>query len=109
MGKIVRVTLDQLPPISEERRRELNELAERPDSEIDFADIPELTEEFWKNARPLREVMEERRARRSEKVTVSLDGDVLAWLQRDDERLAESRVNDLLRKAMVNDLLKKSA
>jgi uncharacterized protein (DUF4415 family) len=29
----------------------LKELAERPDSEIDFSDIPELDENFWKNAK----------------------------------------------------------
>lgn len=27
------------------------ELAARPDSEIDFSDIPELDEEFWANAK----------------------------------------------------------
>jgi uncharacterized protein (DUF4415 family) len=27
------------------------ELAQLPDDEIDFSDIPELDEEFWKNAR----------------------------------------------------------
>jgi hypothetical protein len=25
-------------------------MASRPDSEIDFSEIPELTENFWKNA-----------------------------------------------------------
>ena len=29
----------------------LKELAERPDSEIDSTDIPELGEDFWKNAK----------------------------------------------------------
>lgn len=29
----------------------LEELATRPDSEIDFSDIPELDEKFWKNAK----------------------------------------------------------
>ncbi len=29
----------------------LKELAKRPDSEIDFSDIPELDENFWKNAK----------------------------------------------------------
>lgn len=27
------------------------ELAERPDSEIDYSDIPELDDEFWANAK----------------------------------------------------------
>ncbi len=29
----------------------LKELAERPDSEIDYSDIPELGDDFWKNAK----------------------------------------------------------
>jgi hypothetical protein len=37
---------------AEERKRELAKLAKRPDSEIDFSDIPELTEKFWQNAVP---------------------------------------------------------
>ena len=32
------------------RGRRLAKLAERPDSEIDTSDIPELTEKFWRNA-----------------------------------------------------------
>lgn len=34
-----------------ERPLTLEELANRPDSEIDYSDIPELDENFWKNAR----------------------------------------------------------
>lgn len=37
-------------PLTEEERAELRALAARPDDEIDFSDIPKLTEEFWKNA-----------------------------------------------------------
>lgn len=33
------------------RELSLTELAAVPDSEIDYSDIPELNEEFWKNAR----------------------------------------------------------
>lgn len=33
-----------------ERALMLDELANVPDSEIDFSDIPELDEEFWKNS-----------------------------------------------------------
>lgn len=52
MNKIVRYELDlnNLPPLTEERKAELKALAEMPDSEIDFSDIPSLDEAFWKNA-----------------------------------------------------------
>jgi hypothetical protein len=44
---IVRFREDELLPLSEESLVELRELAKRPDNEIDYSDIPELTEEDW--------------------------------------------------------------
>ncbi|MGA8109641.1 MAG: hypothetical protein WBD46_17640 [Acidobacteriaceae bacterium] len=49
MGRIIRKTFDQCKPTPAEIER-LAALAERPDSEIDLSDIPELDEKFWKNA-----------------------------------------------------------
>ena len=49
MKKLVTRTLPS-DPITAVRRRKLEELSTRPDSEIDFSDIPELEESFWKNA-----------------------------------------------------------
>ena len=37
-------------PLSEEQIAELKALSEMPDSEIDFSDIPELDDAFFKNA-----------------------------------------------------------
>ncbi|MHB1672997.1 MAG: hypothetical protein ACYCSP_01990 [Acidobacteriaceae bacterium] len=34
------------------RKRELAKFAAMPDSEIDFSELPELTETFWQNAVP---------------------------------------------------------
>lgn len=39
---IARFREDELPPMTEERRARLVALAERPDSEIDFSEIPEV-------------------------------------------------------------------
>jgi len=50
MGKMVRYTLETLPPLTEEDLARLEALAKRPDSEIDTSDIPEWTEEQWKTA-----------------------------------------------------------
>lgn len=49
MSKPVRKTLAdcELTPAS---KRQLAELTKRPDSAIDFSDIPSLTESFWKKA-----------------------------------------------------------
>ena len=77
-------------------------LAERPDSEIDFSDIPPLPESFWNNAvrnpfyRPVKQ-----------QLTVRLDADILAWLRRQG-RGYQTRLNQVLRKAMIEDI-KKSA
>jgi uncharacterized protein (DUF4415 family) len=101
--------LDELPPLTEEQKNRLAALAAKPDSEIDFSDIPRLTERFWKNARPMREVMEERRAKHAEQVTLKLDRDVLQWLKKEDESQVDARANSLLRDAMELELLKKSA
>jgi len=44
---IVRFRADEIPPLSEERKAELRALAERPESEIDYTDNPEWTEDDW--------------------------------------------------------------
>jgi hypothetical protein len=52
---MVRYTLDPNQPLTEDQKAELARLADMPDSEIDFSDIPELTEEDFKRMRPFRE------------------------------------------------------
>src|SRR5271155_3381151 len=80
------------------RRRRLEKLFSRPDSEIDTSDIPELTEKFWQNAvrnpyyRPLKK-----------QLTLRLDADVIAWLRRQGKGY-QTRTNALLRDAMLGDV-----
>ena len=94
---IVRYRKDELPEITEERRRELLELANRPDSEIDFSDIPPLDESFWANAvrnpfyRPAKK-----------QTSVRIDSDVLAWL-RSKGKGYQTRMNQILREAMLRE------
>jgi hypothetical protein len=49
MSKLVRKTLAD-SPMTPARKRRLAQLAARPDSEIDFSEIPPLQKSFWKNA-----------------------------------------------------------
>jgi uncharacterized protein (DUF4415 family) len=97
MARLVRKTLND-HPIAPTRLRELKQLADRPDSEIDLSDIPALTEKFWANAvrnpyyRPVKQ-----------QVTVRLDADVVAWLRRQGKGY-QTRMNSLLREAMVGEL-----
>jgi uncharacterized protein (DUF4415 family) len=101
MSRIVRKKLAEIK-ISERRKRELAALAVRPDSEIDFSDIPELTESFWQNAvtnpfyRPVKK-----------QVTLRIDADVLAWLRQQGQEGYQSRLNAVLRHVMLRDIAAK--
>ena len=96
--KIVSYTLDTLPPMTEERLAKLEALAARPDSEIDFSDIPELTEEQWKTAvrgnfyRPVKR-----------QITARGDADVLEGLKAQGKGY-QSRINAILRREMLTAL-----
>lgn len=89
------VDLANLPSLTEEERTELKALAARPDSEIDYSDIPPLTESFWKNAvrNPFYKPVKT-------STTVRIDSDVLAWL-RAEGRGYQSRINAILRREML--------
>jgi len=97
MKKTVRRTFTE-HELTAKRKRELARLAGRPDGEIDYSDIPPLTEKFWRNAvrnpfyRPVKK-----------QVTLRIDADVLAWLRRQGKGY-QSRLNSLLRSAMVEQL-----
>ena len=45
--KMVRYTLETLPPLTDAQRANLRALSARPDSEIDTSDIPVLTDAEW--------------------------------------------------------------
>jgi uncharacterized protein (DUF4415 family) len=101
MGKIVRKAWGE-SRISEERKRELDQLAKRPDSEIDYSDIPEATEKFWQNAVPnpfYKPVKKQ--------VTLRIDADILAWLRREGSEGYQSRLNAVLRRSMLEDFEEK--
>lgn len=99
MKKLVTKTLEQSPTTAGRRRR-LAQLAAAPDATIDLTDIPELTEQFWRNAvrnpfyRPVKQ-----------QLTVRLDADVVAWLRRQGKGY-QTRLNGMLRAAMVEDVRK---
>lgn len=89
------VDLDNLPPLTETQKANLEALAAMPDEAIDYSDIPPLTEAFWANAA-------RGRAHRPTKTstTVRIDSDVLAWL-RAQGRGYQTRINAILRRAML--------
>ena len=73
-GKTVRYVRK---PLTEEQIAELKALANRPDSEIDYSDIPPLTDDFFKNAK---QGMMYRLHK--QQTTSRLDADILDWFKR---------------------------
>jgi uncharacterized protein (DUF4415 family) len=97
-AKMVRYDARSVPlPTAKELERFALEMA-KPDSEIDFSDIPELTEEDFKNAvrgkfyRPVKA-----------QVTAMIDKDVLAWLKSQGKGY-QTRMNAILRREMLAEL-----
>jgi uncharacterized protein (DUF4415 family) len=88
--------------MSAAQKRRLEKLAQMPDEDINFSDIPELTEKFWRNAvrnpfyRPIKR-----------QLTLRLDADVIAWLRKKGKGY-QTRANELLRNAMLRDLRQKA-
>ena len=73
-GKTVRYVRK---PLTEEQIAELKALTNRPDGEIDYSDIPPLTDEFFKNAK---QGMMYRLTK--QQTTLRLDADILDWFKR---------------------------
>jgi uncharacterized protein (DUF4415 family) len=92
------VDLADLPQLSETQKAELAALAARSDDEIDYSDIPPLTEAFWKNA-----IRNPFYKPTKTSTTVRIDSDVLLWL-RSQGKGYQSRINAILRKEMLASL-----
>ena len=100
--KMVRYTIDleNPPPLTVKQKAEIAALMKMKDEDIDLSDIPELTDDFWKNAqrgrffRPVKE-----------STTVRLDADILAWLKSAGKGY-QTRINAILRHAMLKELKK---
>lgn len=94
---IVRHKVDLSRPhqLSEEAAARLDAIK---DEDIDYSDIPPLTDEFWKAAsrsplyRPTKQV-----------ATLRLDTDVLTWLKSMGKGY-QTRINKILREAMLHEI-----
>jgi uncharacterized protein (DUF4415 family) len=91
--------LDNLPPITEEALARMDSIK---DEDIDFSDIPEITDfsdfHLWRD-RHLYRPMKPHKA----KVNCTLDADVVAWLNKDGKGY-QTRMNAILRQAMLSSL-----
>jgi uncharacterized protein (DUF4415 family) len=82
-----------MPRLSAQKRKELRELAAKPDREIDLTDIPEI------RAIPSDAVIGRFYRPKKSTVTIRLDADVLAWLKATGEGY-QTRINAYLREMM---------
>ena len=79
-------------------RKELAALAAKPESQIDFSDLPATTDHDWRGAvrgkfyRPVKQ-----------QLTVRIDADVIEWLK-SQGRGYQGRLNAILRAAMLDKL-----
>ena len=85
----VRKHIDEIPPMSEERAKELEGMS---DEDIDYSDIPPLDEEFFKNAKLVK------RKSRTEQISIRVDTEVLEWFKTHaHEKGYQTLINDVLR------------
>jgi uncharacterized protein (DUF4415 family) len=70
------------------------------DEEIDFSDIPPLTDEQLAAMRPLREVLPDA-VQKKVRITIPVDSDILAWFK---ERVAQAGGENY--QTLINDALR---
>jgi uncharacterized protein (DUF4415 family) len=90
------VDLNNLPPLTKQQKAELAALAGRSHGEIDYTDIPPLTERFWNTTVRGRFYKPAKTS-----TTVRIDSDVLAWLRAPGKGY-QSRINAILRREMLS-------
>lgn len=73
-------------PLTDSQRREIEALIAKPDSEIDFSDIPERVGSLYK---PVKRA-----------ISLRIDADVLTWLHSKGPGHL-SRINEILRQQMI--------
>jgi uncharacterized protein (DUF4415 family) len=79
--------------LSKNKRKQLEALAQKPEQEIDFSDIPEIREI------PSDAVIGKFYRPKKKSVTLRLDADILAWLKSSGEGY-QTRINQYLRQLM---------
>ncbi len=84
--------------VTKTMQKKLAKLAVKPETDIDFSDIPATKETDWQHAirgqfyKPVKQ-----------QLTVRIDADIIAWLKAQGERY-QSRLNEILRAAMLKQL-----
>jgi len=98
--QLVKYTVDLAspPPLTKKQKAELAALRARSDKDIDYGDIPRLSEGFFKHAVRGRFYKPTKTS-----TTLRIDADVLAWL-RTQGKGYQSRINAILRREMLESI-----
>jgi uncharacterized protein (DUF4415 family) len=96
--KIVKrkVNLSGLPQLSRGQKAQLASLKNRPETAIDYSDIPSVADGLWQGAERGRFYKPVKTS-----TTLRIDADVLAWL-RSQGKGYQSRINAILRRTMMD-------
>ncbi len=101
--KMVRMTLEDLPPLTANQKARLAALAAMPDAQIDTSDMPEMTDAALAAMKPglfYRPVKQQ--------ITARVDSDVLVWLKSQGKGY-QALMNAILRREMLARLEKPQA
>ena len=82
----------EYPEFTPEQEAMLTKLAAMDDRDIDTSDIPELGDDFWRQAQC-------GHFRCREQLTIGIDSDILRWLRQQGGDY-QARLNAILRRAM---------
>lgn len=90
-GAEVEFDLDNLPSIDASEAERFRKLSQQSDDDIDFSDIPQTTDEMWKNAvrgkfyRPVKQ-----------QVTLRIDAPTLDWFKQRAPKGYQTAINRVL-------------
>ena len=95
---IVRKPDNEIIPMNEERAMEIQSMS---DEDIDYSDIPELDEVFFKNAKLVK------KQPKTEAISIRVDTDTLEWFRqtaKNDPKIRgyQTLINDVLRTYMIH-------
>lgn len=93
--KMTSHTLNTLPPLTEAQRDNLKRLDALPDEQINYDDIPQLTNAQLAEMQPAQFYRPLKK-----QITARVDADVLVWLKSQGKGY-QSRLNAILRAAML--------
>ncbi|HZX71557.1 MAG TPA: BrnA antitoxin family protein [Rhodanobacter sp.] len=80
-------------PLTASQRHRLQTVADKPDADIDYGDIPAMSAEFWAKHRPAR-------IEPKAQVTLRIDQDVLDYFKEGGKGY-QTRINEVLRSFVV--------